>query len=64
MIRKWWVFHIFWCGYRKVLDFVCFLLLETKVSTIQCRGSQASLLDQVQDGEEKAVQNGEALHNN
>ena len=39
---KWWVFHISWCGYRKVLNFVgFFLLLETKVSTIQCRGSQS-----------------------
>ena len=41
MICKWWVFHISWCGYRKVLNFVVFLLLETKVSTIQCRGSQS-----------------------
>jgi len=62
---KWWVFHISWCGYRKVLNFVGFFCCwKRKFLPFNVEGHKASLLDQVQDGEVKAVQNGEALHNN
>ena len=47
--------------YLTLLVFCCW---KRKFLPFNVEGHKASLLDQVQDGEVKAVQNGEALHNN